>query len=242
MITSSARPSKYRKPSLVLAHAVAGAPRPAVAAVGDAPAPSRRGHALAEVAEEEGRDARRVDDTARRPRPTAACPAAAAHRARAAARAPSGMPVVWPGLGLAVAVADPQPGRLVPGAQHLGVERLAGGDEAAQRGERAAARRAWRSRGTRSAPCRARRRRSRSRIVQPLVPGRSARRAAAPRAPRSHGAMKTLRADLDQPLAAVHQTSSPGRASSQCSACSALARRGSAARARRPSARPPCRS
>ena len=39
-------------------------------------------------------------------------------------------------------------------------------------------------------------------------------------APRSHGAMKALRADLLQPLAAVHHTSSPGRASSQCSACS----------------------
>ena len=39
------------------------------------------------------------------------------------------------GLGLAVAVADPQPGRLVPGAEHLGVERLAGGDQSAQRGD-----------------------------------------------------------------------------------------------------------
>ena len=29
-------------------------------------------------------------------------------------------------------------------------------------------------------------------------------------APRSQGAMKTLRADFDQPLAAVHQTRSPG--------------------------------
>jgi hypothetical protein len=40
-------------------------------------------------------------------------------------------------------------------------------------------------------------------------------------APRSHGAMNALRADFDQPVAAVHHTSSPGRASIQCSACSA---------------------
>ena len=39
-------------------------------------------------------------------------------------------------------------------------------------------------------------------------------------APRSHGAMNTLRADLLQPLAAVHQASSPELAPSQCSACS----------------------
>ena len=38
-------------------------------------------------------------------------------------------------------------------------------------------------------------------------------------APFSHGAMKTLRADFDHPLAAVHHTSSPLRAPSQCSAC-----------------------
>ena len=38
-------------------------------------------------------------------------------------------------------------------------------------------------------------------------------------APDSHGAMNTLRADFDQPLAAVHQTSSPARAPSQCRAC-----------------------
>ena len=34
------------------------------------------------------------------------------------------------GLGLAVAVADPEAGGLVPGVQDLGVERLAGGDQA----------------------------------------------------------------------------------------------------------------
>jgi hypothetical protein len=38
-------------------------------------------------------------------------------------------------------------------------------------------------------------------------------------APRSHGAMKALRADFDQPLAAVHHTSSPGAGASQWSAC-----------------------
>ena len=37
-------------------------------------------------------------------------------------------------------------------------------------------------------------------------------------APRSQGAMKTLRADFDQPLAAVHHTSSPAAGASQCSA------------------------
>ncbi len=38
-------------------------------------------------------------------------------------------------------------------------------------------------------------------------------------APISQGATKTLRADFDQPLAAVHQQRSPGRAPNQCSAC-----------------------
>ncbi len=47
---------------------------------------------------------------------------------------------------------------------------------------------------------------------------RSSCRSAA--APRSHGAMNTFRADFDQPVAAVHHTRSPGRASSQCSAWS----------------------
>jgi hypothetical protein len=39
-------------------------------------------------------------------------------------------------------------------------------------------------------------------------------------APRSQGAMNALRADFDQPAAAVHHATSPGRASNQCSACS----------------------
>ena len=39
------------------------------------------------------------------------------------------------------------------------------------------------------------------------------------RRPRSQGAMNTLRADFDQPLAAVHQQRSPSRAPNQCSAC-----------------------
>ena len=38
-------------------------------------------------------------------------------------------------------------------------------------------------------------------------------------APRSHAATNALRADSDQPLAAVHQHRSPGRAPYQCSAC-----------------------
>ena len=42
-------------------------------------------------------------------------------------------------------------------------------------------------------------------------------------APRSQGAMKALRADFDQPLAAVHQHRSPSRAPNQCSACTSLA-------------------
>ena len=37
-------------------------------------------------------------------------------------------------------------------------------------------------------------------------------------APQSQGATKTLRADFDQPVAVVHQTSSPAPAPSQCSA------------------------
>ena len=40
------------------------------------------------------------------------------------------------GLGLAVAVADVDPGRLVERPEDLGVERLAGGDERAQAGKR----------------------------------------------------------------------------------------------------------
>ena len=40
-------------------------------------------------------------------------------------------------------------------------------------------------------------------------------------APRSHGAMNELRADFDQPLAAVHHASSPSRAPNQCSAWTA---------------------
>ena len=39
-------------------------------------------------------------------------------------------------------------------------------------------------------------------------------------APRSQGAMKALRADFDQPAAAVHQTSWLRCGASQCSACS----------------------
>ena len=38
-------------------------------------------------------------------------------------------------------------------------------------------------------------------------------------APVSQGARKTLRADFDQPVAVVHQASSPLREPNQCSAC-----------------------
>ena len=44
------------------------------------------------------------------------------------------------GLGLPVAVGDLEPGRLAPGRDHLGVERLAGGDHPPQRRRSAAAR------------------------------------------------------------------------------------------------------
>ena len=39
-------------------------------------------------------------------------------------------------------------------------------------------------------------------------------------APQSHGAMNELRADFDQPVAAVHQLSSPSFAPNQWRACS----------------------
>ena len=61
--------------------------------------------------------------------------------------------------------------------------------------------------------------------LTPSASARSSRSAGSKRpswitaaAPVSQGARKTLRADFDQPGAVVHQTSSPGREPSQCSA------------------------
>jgi hypothetical protein len=56
----------------------------------------------------------------------------AAHRARPR-RGARRMARELAGLRLAVSVADPQPGRLVPAAEDVGVERLAGGHQPAQR-------------------------------------------------------------------------------------------------------------
>ena len=71
---------------------------------------------------------------------------------------------------------------------------------------------AWQSTATRSDAIRSRRccgskRSSCSRQAAPLI----------------QAATNALRADSDQPLAAVHQASSPGRAAYQCSACTLLA-------------------
>ena len=61
------------------------------------------------------------------------------HRAGPCA-ALAGRPGELAGLGLAVAVADLEPRRLLPRAEHLGVQRLAGRHQPAQRGQGAQAR------------------------------------------------------------------------------------------------------
>ena len=114
------------------------------------------------------------------------------------------------GLGLAVAVADPEPGGLVPGVQDLGVERLAGGDEALEAGSgRSVARLAI----TRYSVGAMQSTSTRSRAIsssRSCGSKRASCRSAA--APRSQGAMNALRADFDQPAAAVHHTSRRVRA------------------------------
>ena len=101
-------------------------------AVAGLPGPGRRGLA-AEVADEERRHGRGVGDELAVEHVERHARQRAAHRARPRLLAERHAGELA-GLGLAVAVADPQPGGLVPGAQHLGVQRLAGGDEPAQRG------------------------------------------------------------------------------------------------------------
>ena len=101
------------------------------------------------------------------------------------------------------------PALVLPRAHDLRVERLAGGARRAAGRRAGGARRAWRSRGTRWGPCRARSR-ARARAARGAPRGRSGRRAAARRRPAATAATKTLRADFDQPLAAVHQHRSPG--------------------------------
>ena len=59
-------------------------------------------------------------------------------------------------------------------------------------------------------------------------------------APRSQGAMNELRADLDQPLAAVHQASSPGAGAEPVLGLHALARQVALAVADRLRRRPRC--
>ena len=142
------------------------------------------------------------------------------------------------GLGLAVAVADPEAGRLVPGAQHLGVERLAGGDEAAQRRERAQRARAWRSRGTRSGPCRARSTRLALEQLEPLVRVEARvvqqrRGAAQPR--RDEDVARGLRPARG---GGAPRRASPARGVEPVLGLHALAGAGSAGRAAPPSARP----
>ena len=130
---------------LVLAHAVARAPG-AARARGPRP-PSARApvgavaaDALAEVAEEEGGHARGIGRQLAVDAPRGACRAAPGPSSRAAPAAPSGGAGQLSGLGLAVAVADLKARGLAPGAQHLGVQRLAGGDHPAQVRQRSQAR------------------------------------------------------------------------------------------------------
>src|SRR5215218_3967906 len=105
------------------AHAVAGPPRTHV-------------RLLAQVAQEEGGIGRGIgqDELAGVDRERDAGQRAA-HRP-AAGRLPRRHPRELAGLRLAVAVADPQPGRVVPRRQHAGVERLARGHEHPQSGRR----------------------------------------------------------------------------------------------------------
>jgi len=98
-------------------------------AVARAPRAARRG--LAGVAEKERRHGRRIDDELAVIDRQADAGQRASHRARPDLLARSHARQLS-GLGLAIAVADRKARRLLPRAQHLGVERLAGGDEAAQ--------------------------------------------------------------------------------------------------------------
>ena len=115
---------EVEEPVRVGVDAVAGVPRPAGRL-------GRLGGAGAEIAQEEGRVGGRVEhelavqhvqpDAGQRP----------AHRARPG-RVAERHARELPGLRLAVAVADPQAGRVVPGAQHARVERLARRHQPAQ--------------------------------------------------------------------------------------------------------------
>ena len=191
---------------LVLVYPVAGTPRPS----------RRRG--AAEVSDEERRVGARIvehelpvlhaelDAGQRQPHRAGARRHADRHAGQLA------------GLGLAVAVADLEPEAVAESADHLGVERLAGGHQRAQRGQRRKLERLAITRYSVGAM------HSTSTLLggehlEPLAGSKRASCSSAA-APRSHGAMNTLRADFDQPLAAVHHTRSPGSASSQCSACS----------------------
>ena len=227
MITSSVRPSKYRKPSSSARTRSPGPPRAGV----------RR---LAEVAQEERRVGRGIGRTSS---PPSTVERDARERAahRAGPRPLAGRhPGELAGLRLAVAVADPQAGRLVPGAEHAGVERLARGHQPAQPGRRPRLPRAWRSRGTPSAPCRGRPR-ARARATSSRSCGSkraSWSSAAAPWQPRrDERVARGLR-----PARAGRAPDEVARAGRRASARpGAAGRRGSAGRAARPSARPRCR-
>ena len=95
----------------------------------------------------------------------------------------------------------------MPGVQHLGVERLAGGDQAGEREPVSVARLAITrySVGAMQSTSTCSRSISSSRSC-----GSKRASCSSAAAPRSQGAMNALRADFDQPAAAVHQTSWPG--------------------------------
>ena len=119
---------------LVLLDQVARAPGAAVAAVIDLPrAVLAAPHVLAEVAEEERRHASRGSSISSPSLTSSPTPGSGLPIEPGRAGSPGGGTGQLAGLGLPVAVADLEARRLVPGAQHLRVERLAGGDHRAQR-------------------------------------------------------------------------------------------------------------
>ena len=165
---------------LVLRHAVAGAPRPAVAAVGvhDPRAVPPVAHALAEVAEEEGRVATPDPGTARRPRSTGARPAAAGPSTPASGRGPRAARSSGPSPS-----ARSRRGSTGPSPRGTRAAPRGSAPRPRRRGRaatgRAAARRAPRSPGTPSAPCTGRSP-ARARAAPGARADRTARRAAAP--------------------------------------------------------------
>ena len=219
-------PSKYSQPSSSSLHPVAGAPRAARRAgrARSSARPRSRSHALAEVAEEERRHGRRVGHQLAVVDPQPHAGQRPPHRARPRALA-GGEPGQLAGLGLAVAVADLQAG--APRCQARSTSGFSA-SPAATIPRRSGSARERRALGDHAVLGRrhAQHVHALARAAAPGArAGQSARRAAARAAPDSQGAMNTLRADFDQPEAAVHHTSSPARAPSQCAACRRWPRR-----------------